>query len=160
MTRVELRVDKRPPQGNARSSSGWRSSLATVLGIAFALLPRGACPACLPAYAGLLGSVGLGFLVDTVYLFPLTAAFLGLAVGALAFRARTRRGYGPFAMGLGATIVVLIGKFVLDSDPAMYGGIGFLVTASVWNAWPKKKHFGSCPKCVQQEPVTESRDAR
>ena len=106
-------------------------------GIAFAFLPKLACPACWPAYAGLLSSVGLGFLLDTTYLFPLTAAFLVLAVGALAFRARTRRGYGPFRVGLAAAAVVLVGKFIFESDAAMYGGIGLLVAASVWNAWPK-----------------------
>ncbi len=147
--------------GTTHPSSGWRSSLATIPGIAFAFLPKLACPACWPAYAGLLSSVGLGFLLDTAYLFPLTAAFLVLAVGALAFRARTRRGYGPFGAGLMAAAVVLVGKFLFDSNAAMYGGIGLLVAASVWNAWPKSKHsVGSCPQCVQQGPATVTRDAR
>lgn len=144
----------------ARSSSGWRSSLATAPGITFAFLPKLACPACWPAYSGLLSSVGLGFLLDTAYLFPLTAVFLILAVSALAFRARTRRGYAPLAMGLAAAVVILVGKFALDSNTAMYGGIGLLVAASVWNTWPKKKsEVGSCPKCVQQEPAMETRNA-
>jgi hypothetical protein len=105
--------------------------------------------------------VGLGFLLDTAYLFPLTAAFQVLALGALAFRARTRRGYGPFGAGLVAAIVVLVGKFAFDSDAAMYGGIGLLVAASAWNAWPKSsKNVGSCPKCVQQGPAMEIRNAR
>lgn len=137
-----------------RSSSGWRSSFATLPGIAFAFLPKLACPACWPAYANLLGSVGLGFLIDTAYLFPLTALFLVLAVGALAYRAQTRRGYGPFVVGLGAASAVLVGKFVFDSNTAMYGGIGLLIAASLWNAWPKRK-VDSCPKCVRQEPAIE-----
>jgi hypothetical protein len=44
---------------------------------------------------------------------PLTAAFLCVAVSALAFRAR--RGYRPFGLGLVASAVVLLGKFALDS---------------------------------------------
>jgi hypothetical protein len=156
-----LRANHGQPPITTRSSSGWRSSLATVPGIAFAFLPMLACPACWPAYAGLLTSVGLGFLIDTAYLFPLTAAFLILAVGALAFRAQTRRGYGPFGTGLAAAIIVLVGKFALGSDATMYGGIGLLVAASVWNAWPKNKdNVGSCPKCVQQEPVIRTKNAR
>jgi hypothetical protein len=132
-----------------------------VPGIAFAFLPKLACPACWPAYAGLLRSVGLGFLLDTAYLFPLTAMFLVLAVGELAFRAQTRRGFGPFAVGLVAAAVVLVGKFAFDSNPAMYGGIGLLVAASLWNAWPKGKNsVGSCPKCVQQEPAIETKNAQ
>lgn len=155
-----LRADSGQPPIARRSSSGWRSSLATVPGIAFAFLPKLACPACWPAYAGLLGAVGLGFLLDTPYLFPLTAAFLVLAVGALAFRARTRRGFGPFGVGLAAAVVVLVGKFVFESNAAMYGGIGLLVATSLWNAWPKRKsEVGSCPKCVQQEPTMETSNA-
>jgi hypothetical protein len=149
----------RPPSAR-RSAPGWRSSLATVPGIAFAFFPTLACPACWPAYAGLLSSVGLGFLLDTASLFPLTAVVLGLAVGALAFRARTRRGFGSFGVGLAAAVVVLIGQFVFESDAAMYGGIGWLVAASLWNAWPKRKReVGSCPKCVQQAPGMETRNA-
>jgi len=142
-----LRVGEHPPLVATRSSSGWRSSLATVPGIAFAFLPKLACPACWPAYAALLSSVGLGFLLDTAYLFPLMAVFLVVVVGALTFRARTRRGYGPFGVGLAAAIVVLIGKFIFDSSAAMYGGIGLLVAASVWNALPvRKSEVGSCPQ--------------
>jgi hypothetical protein len=156
-----LRGGHAQPSVPTRSSSGWRSSLATIPGIAFAFLPKLACPACWPAYAGLLSSVGLGFLLDTAYLLPLTAVFLVLAVGALAFRARSRRGYGPFGVGLAAAGVVLVGKFVFESDAAMYGGIGLLVSMSVWNAWPKSKgSVGSCPKCVQQEPAMETRNAQ
>ena len=158
--REAFRATEHPPLVGTRSSSGWRSSLATLPGIAFAFLPKLACPACWPAYAGLLSSVGLGFLLDTAWLFPLTAVFLILAMGALAFRARTRRGYGPFGVGLAAAIVVLVGKFVFDSNTAMYGGIGLLVATSVWNAWPRRKHeVGSCSKCVQQVPEIETKDA-
>ncbi|RJP21195.1 MAG: hypothetical protein C4529_08000 [Deltaproteobacteria bacterium] len=158
--RDAFRACGNPSQVGARSSTGWQSSLATVPGIAFAFLPKLACPACWPAYAGLLSSVGLGFLLDTAYLFPLTAAFLVLAVGALAFRAGTRRGFGPFTVGLGAAAVVLVGKFAFDSNTAMYVSIGLLVAASVWNAWPKRKsEVGSCPKCVQQEPAMETKNA-
>jgi hypothetical protein len=40
---------------------------------------------------------------------PLTAVFLFVAVGALAFRARRRRGFGPFFVGLAASAIVLAG---------------------------------------------------
>src|SRR5690606_38639800 len=99
-------------------------------------LPKVACPACWPAYAGFLSSVGLGFLLETTYLLPLTAAFLATALGALAYRAKRRRGYIPFALGLFAAAVVLAGKFAFESDPAMYAGLAILVGASLWNSWP------------------------
>jgi len=131
----------------ASPRKGWRSSLAIVPGIGAALLPKLACPACWPAYAGLLGSLGLGFLLDEAWLLPLTAAFLALAVGALAFRAPGRRGYGPFALGLVASGAVLGGKFALESDWTMGAGIALLVAASLWNAWPRRSPV-ACPACA------------
>jgi mercuric ion transport protein len=116
----------------------WKQGVFAMPGVGFALLPKLACPFCWPAYASLLSSVGLGFLISTKYLLPLTAAFLVLALGALALGARHRHGYGPFLVGLIATIVVVTGKFAWDSRPALYAAVATLVAASVWNAWPQK----------------------
>lgn len=127
-----------------------KQHLLAVPGVGVSLLPKLACPACWPAYAGLLGSVGLGFLISTVYLLPLTAGFLLLALVALAFRARQRRGYGPFLLGLGGTVGVLMGKFAWESNSSMYGAVGLLVAASLWNAWPRQvtsAEPAACPDC-------------
>ena len=135
----------------SQKATGWRSSLAAVPGIGAALLPVGLCPACWPAYAGLLGSLGLGFLFEKTYLLPLTAFFLLVAVGALAYKARARRGYGPFFLGLLASAIIVTGKFLLETQPLVYAGVGILIAASFWNAWPKKKRGtmqGTCPACV------------
>lgn len=129
---------------------GWRSSLATLPGIGAALLPLGVCPACWPVYAGLLSAMGLGFLLKSTYLLPVTALFLLAAVSALAFRAKTRRGYRPFAVGLAASASTFFGKFVLASDVATYGGIVLLLAASVWNAWPHKASHDACPACAPE----------
>lgn len=136
-------------QGAREPIRPWRRNLALLPGFGFALLPKLACPACWPAYAGILGSLGLGFLIGTKWLLPLTAVFLAVAVGALAYRARERHGLRPFAVGLAAAGLVLAGKFAFDSEPAMYGGLALLVTASIWNTWPVRGPSGaSCPACV------------
>ena len=85
--------------------------------------------------------MGLGFLISAAYLLPLTIAFLTVALAALAFRARKRRGLGPFIIGLVAGIGILLGKFVWDSNAAVYSGVGMLVVASVWNAWPRREQL-------------------
>lgn len=82
--------------------------------------------------------MGLTFLLQTAYLLPLTAVALLVAVAALGFRAAGRRGYCPFLAGIVAAILLIVGKFVWESVPLVYGGIALLVAASVWNAWPKK----------------------
>jgi hypothetical protein len=80
--------------------------------------------------------VGLGFLVSAAYLLPLTAGFLVIALGAMAFKANSRHGYGPFLLGVLAAAGVLLGKFKWESKATMYGAVGLLVIASLWNAWP------------------------
>jgi len=133
-------------------NSRWKQSLLALPSVGFSMLPKLACPACWPAYAGLLSSMGLGFLVSTAYLLPLTAAFLFVAIAALAFRANQRRGYGPFVLGLIAGTAVLLGKFAWVSNPTMYSALGLLVIASLWNAWPlhDSPEAASCPECQRK----------
>lgn len=122
----------------------WKQSLMTIPGLGVSLLPKLACPFCWPAYTGLLSSVGLGFLISARYLLPVTAAFLVIAVGALAFRANRRHGYWPFALGLFAAVGLLVGKFWWESNPVMYASVGVLSMVSVWNAWPHRAAMTDC----------------
>ncbi|MBI3698121.1 MAG: hypothetical protein HY238_25210 [Acidobacteria bacterium] len=115
-----------------RSRRAWTRRLPVLAGAAGALLPKLACPACWPAYAGLLSALGLSFLLSTTYLFPLTAAFLALALAAL------RR--GSLLAGLAASALLLAGKFLFASNPAMYGGAALLVAASIWNT--RRNRYG------------------
>ena len=140
-------LEQTAPALAGREPGGRRSSLATIPGIAVAFLPKVTCPACWPAYASVFSSLGLGFLLDARWLIPATAIFLFIAVASLGFRARRRRGYGPFLVGLGAAAVVLGGKFGLGIGSAMYAGIPLLVGASLWNSWPKRSP-PACPTCA------------
>jgi mercuric ion transport protein len=125
-------------------------SLLALPGIGVAMLPKLLCPLCWPAYATVVSSLGLGFLVGTTYMLPITTSFLGLTLWVLAFRARLRRGLPPFLLGLVASAAVLIGKFYLESNPVMYSGVGLLVAASVWNGWPRRMNRAGCEKCAGQ----------
>jgi hypothetical protein len=71
-----------------------KRSLAVLPGIGVSLLPKMMCPICWPAYAGVVSALGLGFLISTKYLLPLTVAFLAITAAALGFRASRRHGYG------------------------------------------------------------------
>ena len=130
----------------------WKQSILAVPGVGVSLLPKLICPACWPAYAGLLSSVGLGFLVSTAYLLPLTVAFLALALAALAFRARRRRGHGPFLLGTAAAFGILSGKFLWGTNYILYPAVALLVAASLWNSWPRHtRQAAMCPGCEPQE---------
>src|SRR5215472_603490 len=128
----------------------WKQTLMAAPGVSVSLLPKLACPLCWPAYAGLLSSIGLGFLTSARYLLPFTAGFLVLAVSALAFRAHRRRGYGPFMLGLLAATGVLAAKFEWESNSAMYAAVGLLVMASTWNAWPLRL---AAPQCCAEKQI-------
>lgn len=143
-------------EGSKKLSGGWRLNMAVFPSLGLALMPKLACPACWPAYAGLLGSVGLGFLIKAEWLLPLTAAFLVIALGALAYGAKRRRGYGPFLLGLLAGAAILFGKFAFDSDPAMYAGIALLMAASLWNTRPRRAGVSAdaCPACTPSRAKT------
>jgi mercuric ion transport protein len=124
---------------NRRPTIGLHKYLSVLPSVVLALLPRLACPCQFPAYAGLLGSLGLTFLMQTMYLFPLTAACLTFAVGGLAVRAKSRQGYAPFWVGLLAAMLLMIGKFIIASDRTVYVAIAVLLMASFWNSWPSNK---------------------
>ncbi len=136
---VQDGVGEPEPQPRAVRRSrrgGWLATLAALPGAAVSVLPVGLCPACWPAYAGLLGALGLGALLETRWMLALTVVLLGIALAALAWKAGLRRGWGPFLLGLVAAAVLLTGKFVLDSQATSYSGAGLLILASLWNAWP------------------------
>jgi len=135
-------------------SAMWKQGLLALPSVGVSLLPKLACPACWPAYAGLLTSLGLGFLISVVYLLPLTTAFLVLALGALAFRAKQRHGYGPVLLGIVAACGVLLGKFVWGANTIMYGAVGLLIISSLWNTWPRRdtpNQKASCSDCNTEE---------
>ena len=141
-------------------SRTWKQGILAAPGVGVSLLPKLACPLCWPAYAGVLTSVGLGFLISAAYLLPLTAGLLALALAAMSFGASNRHGYGPLWLGLVAAAGILLGKFAWESKPTMYTAIVLLVTASMWNAWPRHVTSGRaaiCPDCDEKNNELDQR---
>ncbi len=128
------------------SGAGRRASLSGV-GSAFVL--AGLCPVCWTAYAGLFGSLGVGFILDTAFLLPATLGLLAVALFALGFKATDRRGYVPLIIGALAAALIVFARFVLVSDPLTFLGLATLVGVSVWNARPMKS-AAPCPACVTE----------
>src|SRR6266851_8228640 len=120
----------------------------TIPGVVVSLLPSLACPLCWPAYAALVSSLGLGFLVSSTYLLPLTGALLAVAVVGLGLQNKSK-GYGPFVIGLVAVVTILPGKFLMGSNLMTYGGVALLVIASAWSLVPRRSaDFASCSTCA------------
>ena len=139
----------------------WKRSLAVMPGIGVSLLPKLMCPLCWPAYAGIVSALGLGFLISTQYLLPLTVTFLAITAAALGFRASQRHGYGPLSLGLIAAATILTGKFYFDVAQAAYVGVALLIAASVWNSWPRRAVYQPvCPACVPTGADLNERNAQ
>jgi hypothetical protein len=135
--KTEMAHDRIADKGIVMARRVWRVGWLTVPGISIALLPKLACPLfCWPFYSGIVSSVGLRFLISTKYLLPLTIPFLIFTLGALAYHAKQRRGYGSFVLGIVGAVAVMIGKFDLESNPVTFTGIVVLVVTSAWNMWP------------------------
>ncbi|MBI3768358.1 MAG: MerC domain-containing protein [Deltaproteobacteria bacterium] len=138
--------------------SAWGGLLAVLPGIGASFLPVGFCPACWPAYAGVLSALGIGFLLDAHYLLPLTLLLLTSALISLAWRAPSRRGYRPLLVGAFGAGCVIAGKFAWSSDALLYLGALTLVLSSLWHSWPLRAATpGSCAACA---PPSQARDQR
>ena len=112
--------------------------LLTIPGVFVSLLPALACPLCWPAYAALLSSIGLAFLISSTYLLPLTGAFLAVALVGLGLQAK-RSGYGPLLLGIISVALIVSGKFILAASPLNYIGVGLLTAASAWALVPRRR---------------------
>lgn len=130
------------------SGRNWSHIWAAVPGIGVAVLPKLTCAACLPAYAGLLASMGIGINSYTEQLAPITLGAIAITLSSLVYRARKRWGYLPFVLGIIGAVSLYFGKFELESNIFMYSGIAILLAASFWNSWPRKAPSGSCGSCA------------
>ncbi len=140
--------------GGRDAAARWTTSLAVVPAVAAALIPSVTCPACWPAYAALLSSLGIGFLPTSKYLLPLTLAAVAFVLAMFGWQAVRRRRFAPLMLATAGAVVLLAGRFGLQAESAVYVGVGLLVAASVWNAWPAGRRTasgagegGTCPAC-------------
>ena len=145
--------------GHKPASRGFRAVVASLPAIGTALLPKLTCPLCWPAYAAVLSALGLGFVDYTPYLLPATLAFLTIAVGTLAIGARRSGRLMPLVLSLASSVVVLVGKFAVDSAWVTDGGIALLVGAIFLAARARAVRPASCPACAAagNEPKIQAR---
>jgi multidrug transporter EmrE-like cation transporter len=129
----------------------WQTVVASLPAVGTALLPKLTCPLCFPAYAAVLGALGLEFVNYTPFLLPLTAVFLVVALAMLAVQTRRTGNGHPLLLGIAASAIVLIGKFPFESEWLTMGGIILLVTAVFFGSRTKSISVASCPACAPGE---------
>ena len=97
--------------------------LASLPAVGIALLPKLTCPLCWPAYAALVSSIGLGYLLSAKYLLLLSSVTLLVSVVVLGISGLKTRRYGPTAVAIIASAAILTGKFELESPATTHAGV-------------------------------------
>ncbi|MBI4370522.1 MAG: MerC domain-containing protein [Elusimicrobia bacterium] len=133
----------------------WWVPLSSTPAALISLFPAAFCPACYPALAGLLSSLGLAGLISDSVLRPLTIAFLFIGVLALGYEAKRNRHYGSLAMGAVGAIGIYAGLYIFALPWLKFTGIAMLIGASIWNVFPKKffKAKTECAACKAEGGV-------
>ncbi len=124
---------------NTGDRTGKTTAFASVFAGLAGMLPVVSCAACWPAYSAVLAGLGIGFVDYSPYLLPLMIALTGIGLGGLFYRARYRHGLLPFAVGVIGAAIILLGRFALQWELAMYPGTALFLLAAVWNSWPRKR---------------------
>jgi len=134
--------------------SGWMGGAMSVLASAVGLI----CPACLPAVAGLLASLGVGVAAAEAFMRPALIVLLMLAVATFAWSAARHKQWWVVVTGLVGSVLVYLGRYYFGfpelwmNQAALWGGASVLVGTSVLNFWLKH----GCARCAgaQTNPAT------
>ncbi|MBI2482660.1 hypothetical protein HYV74_00605 [Candidatus Uhrbacteria bacterium] len=97
------------------------------------------CPACIPALAVFLPTIGLGFLASLTASWLLLLVAVGGALLGLHLSALVHRRHAPFFIGLFASLLLIAGRgFFLDRVMIWTASAGLLI-AAVWDYRCRRK---------------------
>jgi mercuric ion transport protein len=122
-----------------RGRRAWYHTIIAVPAGVLPLLPSFSCPMCVGAYAGLLSSLGLGFLLTDRVQRTLIVAFLIVSVATVGWAARTYKRVGPFVLVVTGAVAIVAGRLVWSVTPLLIFGVVCLVMGSVWNLTRKQR---------------------
>jgi hypothetical protein len=134
----------------------WMPTFATLPAVGAILVPKLACPLCIPVIGSALGAAG-------VELFPLTPWVFGFALGLVALtlvflghRARRAGRWGMWLVAASGGVAMLAGKFALDSLWLTGAGVVVFVAAALLGGRAARRT--DCAACRESEaarPVDE-----
>jgi hypothetical protein len=127
--------------------SGWLGGATSVLASAVALV----CPACIPAIASLLASLGIGLAAKEQFIRPFLIGLIVLAVASFVWSAKLHRHWWVVATGLVGGVLVYMGRYYLGfgelwmNQFATWVGTGVLIGTALVNLKLKR----GCPSCAK-----------
>ena len=118
-------------------------SLASTTGALFGVF----CPACIPALAVFLPTIGLGFLANLIVSRVLLLALLGIAIFALHLSSAVHRRQLPFILGLASALAMIAGRSVFLYPWLINGSAAGMIVAAVLDYWYRRSSssVGTCP---------------
>ncbi len=150
MTRGNPSADPLAESAPRRGRPAWPQTIIAIPAAVLPLLPSFSCPVCVAAYAGLLSSLGLGFILTDRVQRPLIVAFLIVSVASVGWAAKQCKRVGPFRLVLLGSVAIVAGRLVWSVTPALYVGVVCLVAGTVWNLILK---FNKRTAVVQSEEL-------
>lgn len=96
------------------------------------------CPACVPALAVFLPTVGLGFLADLIVSRTILLALLGIALLALHMSALAHRRHFPFVLGLAAALAMIAARNVILQPWLVDVAAAGLIAAGALDWWYRR----------------------
>lgn len=93
------------------------------------------CPLCVPASAAVLSAIGLTFLPQAQFIFPLIAIFSVVLLGGLITGLKRHGDISPLLFGSVGIFMVPVGRYILGSAMLTYVGAFCIIGATVWNVF-------------------------
>ncbi len=133
-----------------RGRPAWLQTLIAIPAAVLPLLPSFSCPVCVAAYAGLLSSLGLGFLLTDRVQRPLIVAFLIVSVAGVGWAARQYNKIGPLVLVLLGSAGIIAGRLIWNIPSGLYVGVVCLVAGTVWNLILKRPQKKKKKRCHEE----------
>ena len=124
---------------NRTSTHQWSARAGVVPSLGIAVLSKFTCSLCLTAYAGVLSSLGVGLLSTDRGLLIFTAVLVALNLLSLGWSTWRHKHWGPLALALLGSAVLLIGRIWSPTPTILYGGALLLLVAAGWNLWTARQ---------------------
>ncbi|KXJ40945.1 MAG: hypothetical protein AXA67_06870 [Methylothermaceae bacteria B42] len=121
-----------------------------------------ACCLGLPLALSAVTAVGLGFLINDAYLFPLFVGFIGLSLWLLYRNGQRRGNTGPFWLALGGGMLSTFALWftVTGLSPqnwAIYTGLVVFIAGQIWDFRESRRGKAGLACPPQQEPIDKQR---
>jgi protein SCO1/2 len=110
-----------------------------LISLFFALLPK--CPFCLAAYLSVLGVTGLQISPYFKYLLPIMSILMITNLYSLYKMAIKRSNYLPFILSVSGSSLLIIARYLLQSQKITIVAIIVLLTGVIMNGLPKRFRF-------------------